>query len=319
MGEMASADEHQYDEQLLARYLLGAVSEEEAERLDESSITDAEFALHLDAVENDLVDAYVQGELSGDTLQRFQKFYLSSPRRRQKVEFARTLVRYDEKAATAPVQAHTSPSIPSPRQQSYRWFVIPRLDLQWVGVAVALVMLLASGYLFVENQRLRKQGTGAREQQAALDQRVQELERELSDERSANTGMLKELERLRKSLAAPHALKIVAALLLPQTRGVGQISTISIPQGTDRVALRLELESDDNHTYRVALKDPGTNRIIWRSRELQAKSEGGTRTVSISLPASMLKQQTYSLELVGTSQNSAPEFITSYFFRMVVE
>ena len=90
---MSSADKHEYDEQLITRYLLGAVSGEEAERLDELSISDDEFAWGLNAIENDLVDGYARGELSGDTLERFKKFYLSSPKRLEKVEFAKTLLR----------------------------------------------------------------------------------------------------------------------------------------------------------------------------------------------------------------------------------
>ena len=76
------------NDQLITQYLLGSLSVPETERLDELSLTDDEFATRLQSVENDLVDAYVLGELSGETLQQFNSFYLSSPRRREKVKFA---------------------------------------------------------------------------------------------------------------------------------------------------------------------------------------------------------------------------------------
>src|SRR5258705_26124 len=76
------------DDQQLVRYLLHLLPEEEADRLDEISISDDALAWRLREVENDLVDAYVRGALAGETLQRFESSYLSSERRREKVRFA---------------------------------------------------------------------------------------------------------------------------------------------------------------------------------------------------------------------------------------
>ena len=39
-------------------------------------------------VEDDLVDAYASGRLTGELLEGFESFYLASPRRRAKVTFA---------------------------------------------------------------------------------------------------------------------------------------------------------------------------------------------------------------------------------------
>lgn len=324
---MSSADKHEYGEQLLTRYLLGALPAEEAERLDALSIADDEFAWCLSAVENDLVDDFVQGELLGETLEQFKTFYLSSPKRLEKVAFAKTFLRLDEKAAVAPSRLAPAKPTPSskpeerpPKEQSpWSWFRVPRLGLQWGFAGAALVMLFAASFLLVENERLQKQRTESRNRQAALDQRAQELDKQLSEQRSTNTGMLKELEHLRESLAGPHALKIVAALLLPQTRGIAQTSTVFVPQGTDQVRLRLQLESDDFPAYQVALKDPATNQIIWHSAKLKARPEGQAKAVSISLAASLLKQQNYSLELTGIPASGPSELASSYIFRVVME
>jgi hypothetical protein len=78
---MSSSDRQVFDDQTLIQYLLGSLTEAETERLDELSLADDEFATRLKAVENDLVDAYAKGELSGETLQRFSSFYLASERR----------------------------------------------------------------------------------------------------------------------------------------------------------------------------------------------------------------------------------------------
>src|SRR5947207_11833289 len=78
-----------YSDESLERYLLGLLPEAETERMDELSFTDDEFAQALKAVEKDLVDAYVQGELSGVNLEQFKTVYLASPFRRDNMQFAR--------------------------------------------------------------------------------------------------------------------------------------------------------------------------------------------------------------------------------------
>ena len=50
----------------LVRYLLGQLSDEDTERLDEASIVDDEVAARLRIVETDLIDSYVRGKLTGE-------------------------------------------------------------------------------------------------------------------------------------------------------------------------------------------------------------------------------------------------------------
>src|SRR5262245_54748194 len=92
---MATSDWHVAEDPLLVRYLLGELSNDEAEKFDGRSISDDWIAIRLNAVENDLVDAYAKGEISGEMLDRFRAHYLSSPARREKVEFAETLLAYE--------------------------------------------------------------------------------------------------------------------------------------------------------------------------------------------------------------------------------
>src|SRR5687768_7727424 len=80
-----------YSPQLLKEYLLGVLREQEAERLDERSLTDDAFVEALAAAEKDLVDAYVQNELTSDELEKFRSHYLNSRLRRQRAQFAEAL------------------------------------------------------------------------------------------------------------------------------------------------------------------------------------------------------------------------------------
>ena len=81
------------DDAVLLRYLLGALPADEAEPIEDASVVDDDLAARLNAMEHDLVDRYVRGEMEGATLAKFHTWYLSSPVRVQKVELARAFLR----------------------------------------------------------------------------------------------------------------------------------------------------------------------------------------------------------------------------------
>lgn len=323
---MLRPDKQTYDDQVLIDYLLGSLPEAVGERLDELSVADDEFAWRLSAVENDLVDAYVRGELSGEILGRFETFYLSSPKRREKVTFAEAMRIRAGRITASPAQATPAISISGSRPKKelprgvspWRLFTVPRLALQWGFAGGALAMLFMASYLLLENAGLRRQTTEALGSHAALDQREQELQRQLSDQRAANLEMAKDLQRLRESQPNLDQLKTLSALLLPPTRGARRIPTVSVPPGTSLVVLLLALESDDFPAYRVELKDPATNQTVWHSASMEAATSGGNKIVSISFPASLLKQQHYILELSGVPSSGRAKLISGYPIRVVI-
>src|ERR1700761_4577723 len=77
---------------VLLRYLLGALPVDEAEPVEEASVVDEDLAARLNAIEFDLVDSYVRGEIERPNLAEFQSWYLSSPLRAQKVEAAKAIL-----------------------------------------------------------------------------------------------------------------------------------------------------------------------------------------------------------------------------------
>jgi hypothetical protein len=307
------------DDQVLVRYLLGALRDDEAERLDELSVADDQLASRLNAVENDLVDGFVRHELSGETLDRFRSHYLSSPARREKVRFAETLAAYQHGAESAHVAG---------RRRAMSW---PHSAL----AAAAILVLATSGYLLVEGARLRNQVAASQAARATLEERERQLQRQLDEQRSAQEETRKELAQLRAALAqaeprtaanqpcgtsaAPHDLRVAAFILVPPTRGVAARPLISLRPGIDYVVLQLPLESNEFPAYRALLRDPAMNRIIWRSGPLNAHSSGGAPTVSVGLPTGVLKVGAYSLELAGVAANSRETAVASYPFRVVSE
>jgi hypothetical protein len=308
---MPSPEQNLFDDQYVVRYLLGALPEEEAERLDEMSVANDDFAWRLRGIENDLVDSYVRSELAGETLHQFKSFYMASARRRAKVAFAEGLRRF---------QLGNAPANESSRTKVSFWSTLssPWIALRLGLAAGLLVMFLVAGYLLVENARLRREINGVRVQQSASEQRRLQLEKELNEQRAANSEWQKNPGTAPSAAPDIGQLKTVSLLLPPPTRGLSSLKTVTVHPDTDVLVLLLTLDSADFPRYRITLKDPAINRIVWRSSELEPVSAGDSKAVSAGLPASLLKQQNYIAEVAGLQRGHASHAVGDYAFRVVL-
>ena len=317
---MAPSENQALDDELLKRYLLGALPEAETERLHELSITDDGLAARLDALENDLVDAYVRGEVPQEDRDQFKSFYLASPKRREKVRLAEGFLALQGRAARAAgiQEAEAASQRTSPDRSAGRRPAGQRFWLQWGLAAATLSLLIGGGYLLFENLGLRKQLTQA-QSQPAPDPRVGELERQLAQERLAKDQAVKDLEQAHGSQPNLDQLKTVSVLLPPPLRSAGPAPVVSVHAGTDLVVLVLPVEADDFPAYQAKLKDPRTQRLLWSSARLAVAPGGERKSVSISFRAGLLKQQNYIVELTGIPSHGAGEVIGGYPFTVVLE
>jgi hypothetical protein len=302
------------DEPALVRYLLGCLPEQEAERLDEQSIVDDETATRLRLAEDDLVDAYVVGALGGELLERFESFYLASPRRREKVAFATRLLAAVDRQQASPAAARRIPVIAAEpvapvtpagetrrRTASRVWFA--------GSLAAAALLALTCGIVLFQNAQLRRGLSEAIRQSVTADQRARALSNQLDEQRSANTSMTHELARSQAS----RPIAAVALVLRPQTRGADAVPLIAVRADSSAVPLELLIESVDYARYAVTLRDPATNRTLWRSAELTPSSS----RLSVVVPARLLKTQHYSLELSGRRASGPAQIVGSYAFQVV--
>lgn len=319
--------------QVITQYLLGSLPEGESGRLDELSITSQEFAEVLSASEKDLIDAYVQGELSGTVLAQFESHYLASPIRRGRVEFAEAFQVFARKQSVVDDSSIRGPADLDRKQKGGLLSTLSIFGqyavLKW-GLAVAVVFFIAAGaFLLVQNARLRQQISHEQAHREELQQRETQLQKELDQQRAGNTAIEQELsqvreervrleEKARKSGQLPASgPAVVSFVLTPQLRSVGQAKTVSIPVNTVRVTMQLNLEPNDYQTFAVALLDQSNHQTLWRSGKLKAGSRGDDRTLKVSFSAGLLKPQGYALQVSGISANGQSEVLSDYPFKVV--
>lgn len=276
------------DDRQLTRYLLGLLPDREAERLDEASVADDDFAARLRIAETDLVDSYVVGALEGDTLKRFESHYLSSPLRRRNVKFATGFLAAIQRSAPAAAVSRES-ATPLSVFLSWRRHTLP----SWLVVAAALWLVVCGALLFHVVQ-------------------VQNEPRLAPKEASAPP-----LERDPEAAFAPRTATapVTALVLAPQTRAIDPVPEVTILPGAGHAAFELRLDSNEFPRYEIELKDPASNRIVWRSGPAAATVREQTTALSVLVPARVLKPQHYSLTVLGARAKSA-EVVGSYTFRV---
>lgn len=131
-------------------------------------------------------------------LEQFKVHYLASPRRRDKVIFAKALQAFaDQRAADVRSKDATDDAIRQGWFAALSSFLAPRPALQWGVAAVVLILLVTGGWFTIDNLRLRQQISQAQIRRDELQQREQALQQQLEAQHAANSKAEQELAQVR--------------------------------------------------------------------------------------------------------------------------
>ena len=264
----------------LIRYLLGQADREDEERFDELSVTDPAFAERLRAIEHDLADAYVRGELSASDRERWEMRYLSSPHGRGDRAVAQALLARE---------AAGSKSDGRPRR-SVAGRVFRPGSTWFLAAAAGLILAIVGSYRVIHRDL----------PPASVVER-----RPTSPARPVPAP-------------APPATHVIAMTLSPSVRSVNEPATLTIPQGTTEVKLTLRLEPDSYRTYTIAARDLTSNTVVWNSDETAAEGTGADRSLAVSIPASVFQTRRYLLS-VSAGPTGARESVATYPLVVVLQ
>jgi hypothetical protein len=292
----------------MARYLLGDLPETEQIAVEQEYFADPEKVEEVWAAENDLVDRYVRGWLSRGQRELFERNYLPSPRRRERVTFARKLIEAADRQAVEsghrPIRLMEALSAPlRPR------FLAPAM--------ASLLLLSILSWLLVERSRLNDEIGKAQAQLSDQQRREREAADQLAAEREQSRNLKSELDRLLESISQRPSLKplsILSFLLTPgQTRiGGSDLQQITIPPLTNLVTLKMKLDKDDSRRFQATIREVGGPQV-WSRRSLKLKSGA----ITVDVPADKLPMNDYILTLSATTPTGETEVIDRYSFRVI--
>ncbi len=300
----------------LRSYLLGKLDPEEQERLEQRLWADNSVLDELQVAEDELIDDYLEGVLSGSEAEKFQSYFLSAPERQRKLRFAKTLKRY---VAAHPVKG--SRRIAGLHSWAgFRFFKEPVFALSLA--TVLLVILVAGSWSVLRTSRLQRslEQAGNQETQKQLDEmraRNSELTASLQREQAQRSLLEKgTAERQEGSIARKPAPYFAVALGSGLMRDVGGLQKLRIPAGTEVVRLDLNDAPEDYRQYRLTLQRvDGVS--IWIQFSRMAESAAQNPPPPVLIPTNLLPPGDYVVKLAGlTSAGGNFEDARSYYFRV---
>lgn len=317
-------------ENLIARYLLGELSEEQQVEIEDRAFADQKYLARITAVENDLIDEYVRNELSPAERQRFEKQFLASAERRKRVDFARALAGVIEEEAV-PKKFVVRESQSSWMDSIYAFIngLAPTARIAFVSALPLL--LIGAGYLGIETLRLRRELTelrAANQTQQNSQQQALQLERHRNEELNAQLNQEKQQreqtdESLRELSETEDAVNpaprpVIASLtLLPGlSRGGDNKPRLVLPEDARLVRLQIGIDPEEPYkSFGVDLRTTAGSQV-WTRENLKARNRRGARAVGLTIPATALKSGEYELRLRGVTESGAAEDVGFYYFNV---
>jgi anti-sigma factor RsiW len=276
----------------LKRYLLGELRDDEQASVEQRVFAGDDTHEELLAVEEDLIDAYVGGELSAEDRARFESHFLSSERRVQKVATARALA--------AGIEATVREAPHQTKWSGRNWLI-----------AAASLAIVAAGWLALrpdgDPRRNSRGGSPPPPVTSTPQQAVGPSPAPPSAEPSAPT-----------TRATPSAAPSVIALtLVPgSSRDMSTGVRLVIPPTADFVQVDCRFEPADFRTYEAVLRTVG-DRMVMTDTKLRARAVGKQMSVTLRWPAARLDANDYILTLSGLQSTGELEEIADYYFRVV--
>jgi anti-sigma factor RsiW len=241
--------------EVLRRMLLGDLAEAEREELEARLLEDPELFEAYREAEGSLLDALVRGELPAEEARKLEMVFAASTEGRAKLAVARELA----KGETRPAR--------------FRLLRFPSSPRGWMALAAMLVLAVLTGWLAVENQRLREQ-------------------REDLDRRQGKPTV---------------TLELPLALLTPRSERQ-DIPSIEVPATAANLALAMDLRGLPAHpAYRVRVRNPG-GELVYAEAGLRPP-EPESLVLEVTVPASAFAPGRHEVALDGETAEGGWELV----------
>lgn len=323
------ADKASNDDDLI-RYLLGRLSEEERSHVERRFIGDSEYYEQLLLTEDELRFAYAKGTLDRAEREQFEKRFLIFPDEREKVELAKGMI---NELSSIPVRERTEPL--SARGEKNNWrerllafagFRSPAMRLAMAAAVV--VLLLGFAWMAFETLRLREQISQLKASQTTREQeieqakteqsRVEQLNRELEEERNNRAQLEQEVAQMREQASPGDASRtlIISMILAPgRVRSGGATKSVTITDDSAQLRLLLNIGDATYRSYEAAVLN-SNGAQVWGRRSLRASRTAGVQSIILTIPARLLAEDDYEVNLKGLTATGELERAGEYYFTM---
>ncbi len=321
-------------EQQMVRYLLGELSIKDKLEMEMEYFIDPEIFDLLQAVEQDLIEGYVNGKLSPSGRVRFERNYLTTPARIDQVRFFQALVTtlplesieqeygYAVLYDTDELVKKPSPSI---WESLFAPFRGPRLAFG-ISMAAALVILVVIGAVKIFEFQTPFVQEIAKNESLPSPEEKEKPKQEIADENlpdEQSKPAFSIVQQQPEVLPTPEPKKTVIASFIwtvPGIRSVGNSAPrlIRIPPGNETVQVILnfpDLPADRYSRFSAAVQNSAGNEI-WRRGDIKAGRVKSGSSLVLKIPAKQLQNGPFSMMLSGNNDRGEWVNIREFYFKV---
>jgi anti-sigma factor RsiW len=311
-----TVSENPVNDDVMIAYLIGDLSAEEQSRLEEQYfVTDRVFEQLL-AVEDELIDDYVRGDLSEPLRIRFERHFLESPERRRKLAFARSLEAYRSPTVRSIARSGSFTPVALGRWWGERFLGAGDAASRWVLGAAATALVLGAALLVIQNGRLRSDLRFVQAERATMREQEEKLRQRLDEAGAdARQAVASDERQQREQSRGPVLPSVSLALIGGLVRSGGEQAMLVIPPGPHIVQLRVTLERDSYRTIRAAI-ETAEGSTVWSQETSNKGPRSEHATLSLALSSDVFQSDDYVLKLSGVGSNGAATEIDAFTFRV---
>lgn len=308
-------------DETLIRYLLNELPKAENEEIEDKMVLDPEFSERVQAVETNLTESYLLGEMSASERARFVKGYLLLPENREKVEDVRAFREALRMLREGQVEVLPTP-LPEPARRGWLASLL-RVPVPVMALAaLALIAALVAGIYLFGPRKSNEIVSGNRNGQENVRQQIVPTPEVKRDENSnqgkpventntptnnaTNSSLPSNQEIAQVDTAPPR--RVVVSMLeengrVGTTRGTGEevkVQSLRIPADAKTFTVRVSLEPreyfKDTLNCSVDISDIKAARLYPGRdyKKVKAKPVAGRFQVSLDVPTALLKEgETY--------------------------
>ncbi len=267
---------------LLREFLLGQLADEDRERIEDLFLTDSPTRERVLAVEQDLIDDYLEDSLSQGEKERFLSRYAQTDEQRRKLRITGAIKDWTVREAIA---SYPYAPIVSVWSRFWTWLRLKPRFVVPITVTIVIAVVLTIVWL---NSRTEQR------KHLAIEQKLAQLNSPTS---------LREIPP-----------EITSFDLKPvSVRSVEPQAEIRIPVGISIVELQLPwIQNERYSVYQAEVRRVG-DRESFTIPNLQAENNG-RYTIRLRLPAQMLTRGDYQINLTGVAANGSASSSEEYSF-----
>lgn len=311
------------------RYFLGELSEAEKSAVETRFFGDEDYSRFLDQAENDLIDDYVGGKLGFRQTRNFDRSYLISERRSEKVRAAR-MMQTEISAEKHEIAFPFAPFV-FLWQQFENLFRVP--NSIWAGgLAAIAVLILLAGLRLISSPEANRTAQIEPENQTVVESAksswsstslptseeprlLNKIQKQIVRREKSKLAAKPNAEPGEKAIAAPpvKTAKPIPALTLLPAQSAEKPPVVGAARGAENIRLRVVHRNAENFVkYLVAIRAADGD-LIW-SREITVSEKTAQKPLALDVRSGALASGSYGLTVSGATGDGQLEEVNTYNF-----